>query len=419
LSVTFTPTAAETRLGSISIQDDAAGSPHVINLSGIGLGSVAALSLGSLTFSAQIMQTSSAAQALTLTNTGNATMNVGTIQITGDYAQTNNCPATLTVNSSCSINVTFTPIASGTRIGALSVSDDAQASPQIVNLTGTASSAAVPIVVVTPTSLSFSGQPLTTSSASQAMIFTNTGSAPLNLGAIQITGDFSQTNNCPATLAVNSACTINVTFTPTASGTRSGALTVTDNVQGSPQVVNLTGTGADFGLASSPNSDTVQPGSAANYTLTVSHIGGSFGNTVKLTCSGLPAQTSCSLSPSAVTPGASAASSTLTITSTATVSQVAPKASRGAPIYVVWIQLQTIGLFGVVVVASKSSRRKMRGCVLAILLTMALLFMIGCAGGTGIGPTRQTGTTPGTYTITVTGSSGNLQHSLPVTLIVQ
>ena len=61
----------------------------------------------------------------------------------------------------------------------------------------------------------------------------------------------------------------------------------------------------------------------------------------------------------------------------------------------------------------------MRGCVLAILLTMALLLMTGCAGGTGIGPTRQTGTTPGTYTITVTGSSGNLQHALPVTLIVQ
>jgi hypothetical protein len=346
-------------------------------------------------------------------------MNVGTIQITGDYAQTDNCPATLAANSSCSINVTFTPIASGTRIGALSVSDNAQASPQTVNLTGTGSLAAVPIVVVTPTSLSFSGQPLTTSSASQAVTFTNTGSARLNLGAIQITGDFSPTNNCPATLAANSACTINVTFTPTASGTRSGALTVTDNVQGSPQVVNLTGTGADFSLASSPSSNTVQPGSAANYTLTVSHVGGFFGNAVKLTCSGMPAQTSCSLSPSAVTPGASAASSLLTITSTATVSQVTPKASRGAPIYAVWIQLQTIGLFGVVVVASKSSSRRMRGCVLAILLTMALLFMTSCAGGTGIGPTRQTGTTPGTYTITVTGSSGNLQHSLPVTLIVQ
>jgi hypothetical protein len=419
LSVTFTPTAAGTRLGSISIRDDAEGSPHVINLSGIGLGPVAALSPGSLTFSAQIMGTSSAAKAVTLTNTGNATMNVGTIQITGDYAQTDNCPATLAANSSCSINVTFTPIASGTRIGALSVSDNAQASPQTVNLTGTGSSAAVPIVVVTPTSLSFSGQPLTTSSASQAVTFTNTGSAPSNLGAIQITGDYAQTDNCPATLAANSACTINVTFTPTASGTRSGALTVTDNVQGSPQVVNLTGTGSDFSLASSPSSNTVQPGSAANYTLTVSHVGGFFGNAVKLTCSGMPAQTSCSLSPSAVTPGASAASSTLTITSTATVSQVTPKASRGAPIYAVWIQLQTIGLFGVVVIASKSSSRKMRGCVLAILLTMALLFMTSCAGGTGIGPTRQTGTTPGTYTITVTGSSGNLQHSLPVTLIVQ
>jgi hypothetical protein len=77
-----------------------------------------------------------------------------------------------------------------------------------------------------------------------------------------------------------------VTFTPTVSGTRTGSLTVTDNAQGSPQVVNITGAGADFSLAGSPSSDTIQPGSAASYKLTVSSIGGSFVNAVQLTCSG-------------------------------------------------------------------------------------------------------------------------------------
>src|SRR6202041_3827454 len=129
-----------------------------------------------------------------------------------------------------------------------------------------------------------------------------------------------------------------------------------------------------FSRASAQGSDTVKAGSAATYNLKVAPLGGSFASAVALTCSGLPAQTSCSLSPNAVTPGGSAASSTLSITTTATVAEAEPiRKSRSAPVYAVWVQLQSIGLLGIMFAMPKRLSKKARALVLLSLVSGALV----------------------------------------------
>jgi len=421
LSVSFAPTVTGARNGTLTISDNAQGSPQTVILTGMGSTApapVATLTPTNLAFPGQQVGSSSAAQTITLTNTGNATLNLGGIQISGNYAQTNTCPATLAASSSCAINVMFTPSAPGSRNGVLTISDNAQGSPQIATLTGTGSTAPAPIATVTPTNVVFPSQQVGTTSAAQTVTLTNTGNATLHVSGIQITGGYTQTNTCPATLAANSSCTINVTFTPSASGTRSGTLTMSDNAQGSPQIVNLAGAGADFTLASSPSSDSLKAGATATYQVAVSPVGGAFTNVVKLNCTGAPSLTTCKVSPNAVTPNGSAATSTLTITTTPSVAQaVLHRSSRDQMIYVIW--MPGIGLFGMILVGSRARSRKIRVIILLSLMTAGLVLMIGCAGGTGVTTPPPTGTAPGTYTITVTGTAGTLQHSLPLILTVQ
>src|SRR5580700_8309438 len=83
---------------------------------------------------------------------------------------------------------------------------------------------AQPVVKLSPTMLSFGNQMVAVSSSPLPITLTNTGTASLSVSNIKISGgnhgDFSQTNNCGSSLAVNASCTINVTFTPTKTGSR-------------------------------------------------------------------------------------------------------------------------------------------------------------------------------------------------------
>ena len=114
------------------------------------------------------------------------------------------------------------------------------------------SAPALPAVSLSSTTASFGSQATGTTSPAQPVTMTNSGNDSLAVGSIAITGangsDFSQTNDCPATLAPSANCSINITFSPTTTGNRSATVTITDNAPTSPQTVSLTGTGTGFAV---------------------------------------------------------------------------------------------------------------------------------------------------------------------------
>ncbi len=107
-----------------------------------------------------------------------------------------------------------------------------------------------PPVGLSPNSLNLGSQIVGTTSGPSAVTVTNHLTTPLTIFSITTSGDFAQTSNCGSALATGQTCTVKVTFTPTAVGTRTGQLIVTDDAATSPQVTSLSGTGSVSGLAS-------------------------------------------------------------------------------------------------------------------------------------------------------------------------
>jgi len=293
-----------------------------------------------------------------------------------------------------------------------------------------------PLASLSPTSLSFAGQGLGTTSGSQPVTLSNTGNAALAITGMATSANFRQTNNCGTSVAAGSSCTINVTFTPTATGTLTGTLTITDNsngVAGSTQSVALSGTGQDFTLAvssGSPTSTTVAPGQAATYTLSVEGQGGS-NQTVTFTCTGAPSEAACTVSPNPLTAGSSATNITVSVATTGpSLSVPRSRPLPPAPPLSPWPTgslILAVLLSGVAwVVRGWEQPQLSRVCATFVTLAAGLLLilaMAGCGGGgVGTNVTSNPGTPAGTYTLTVTGSTGmgaaSLSHSVTLTLNV-
>jgi hypothetical protein len=328
INVTFTPTASGTRQANISVSDNASGSPQTVALTGSGTTPLVSFSATSITFPSQAVGTTSASSGVTLFNTGNATLNISSITITGtdagDFSETNTCAPSVSAGSNCTITITFTPEAVGTRTASVSIADNAVPSPQTISLTGTATSGG-PAASISPSSLTFGSQNLTTTSSAQPITLTNSGGASLNLTSIVASGDFAQTNNCGTTLAAQASCTVQVTFSPTNNGTRQGYVTFTDNDPSTIQAVTLTGTGATPSSTVSivPMQSEATPGQSVQFTASIS---GTVSSNVTWAVDGVSGgnSTTGTISPSGLYTAPSAAGSHIvTATSTANTTQTA------------------------------------------------------------------------------------------------
>ena len=244
ISVTFSPAGGGAISSALGIFTDASANPKSVSLLGTGLAPQVQIN-GNFYFYNQVIGTQ-VTQTGTLTNVGQAPLSISSIEYTGatDFSESNDCPIqpnALAVGAACTISVTFTPTIAGYQYGNITATDNAQPNTQSININGSSVSAGIP--VLNPTSLTFPTTIIGQSSAPQTATLTNTGTGPLGIQQIYSYNDFPQTNDCPAYLAVNSSCTLTVTFTPTNQGNENGFLSISTDSAYFQVSLNATGTG--------------------------------------------------------------------------------------------------------------------------------------------------------------------------------
>jgi hypothetical protein len=240
IQVTFTPSALGTRTGQLQIQGNLAGGNLTVGLSGIGAtpGQVTLLP-SSINFGNLEVGLTSPANQVTASNSGGSAVSITSVSVTGPFVLATNACGTqsLAPNTDCQLTVEFQPTSPGPATGSLTMV--AGAGTLTVQLTGAGT--APPTDTLSPTSLTFPGTIIGSSSAALTVSISNSGGNPLTSISISTSAQFQQNNNCTTQLAQSSSCTINVTFLAAAAGTQTGALTVSDILR--TQTVALSGIG--------------------------------------------------------------------------------------------------------------------------------------------------------------------------------
>ncbi len=242
--VVFTPTAAGSASGSVTVTSNATGSPATIVLSGTGVQAGLTVSPASFNFGS-VVDGQTKSQAITVTNSGTASLTISQVSISAVGYTVNglSIPSTVAPGASVTFNAVFAPTTVGSLTGTVNIVSNAPNSPTTVALSGTG-------VAVTQT-LSFSSSSLafgsvnTGTSSTKNVTITNTGNSNVQISQISVSGTGYTLSGAgaPVTLNPGQSLTFSVIFNPATAATLNGTVTVTSNATGSPTTIPLSGTG--------------------------------------------------------------------------------------------------------------------------------------------------------------------------------
>jgi 6-phosphogluconolactonase (cycloisomerase 2 family) len=463
LSVIFTPTVVGTRAATLTVIDNANPATQFVPLSGNGTASAPTVTLvpNALAFPATAVGVPSAAMSTTLTNFGNAPLIFAGITIDaganpGDFtlgpATTCSVQTPVAPSGTCVLSVVFTPAAAGNRAASLTLADNAAPGTQTLPLTGTAT-AALPIVGLNPTTAAFPPTPLNTTSAPISIAVSNTGNVALNFTVISINaganpGDFALARGATCNTDAGSApaggsCTLVITFTPTAAGTRSATLTLTDNATPATQTIALTGNGGsgDFTITPPSTPIVVPNGQTTKFPITITPTNG-FTAMVTFSASDPIPVGACVFYPQ---PNPATVTSAQTFnflfttndpqqgTAAPMISPISIAPATGQRLIEMLLAVCLLALIAMLTARRFHPRNSFwtRAAVVVpmLLLTFAALTFVGCGGGgnpnalvrnassTSSSQTRGI-TQPGTYQITIIATTGAITHSTTVTIAI-
>ncbi|PYV30385.1 MAG: hypothetical protein DMG22_20550, partial [Acidobacteria bacterium] len=291
-----------------------------------------------------------------------------------------------------------------------------------------------PAVALTPQQINFGSQALNTPSDPKTVVLINEGSAPLGISSIKATGDFSQINNCGTVVpAGGGACSIQITFKPTATGTVTDQLAITDNAVGSPQLITVTGTGAfPIGtltisptslsfpptlVGSTTSAQTVRVTNTGIAAIQITNIFVTAGFNQTNTCGALPAvlnvSGSCSINVTFSPAKTSGTTGTLTITDSTGASHAVALSGTGSPQF----SLSASATSTVLLIGAASTTFMISASAPGSFLTAIALSCTSVAGGAACGFNPSTINAGQSSTLTVNKLSATSPNPLNITVV--